>query len=771
MNHILKVFCRGDTQKSFVATHPILERYDGFVLVQVPTRAVTRLTRQFPVEDVTDLYDIRLPGRTIDTSRPRIIAGAKTRPHSAYRAEPKLSSGPHHYLLQFMGPIKPAWLRAVRKAGGEPRAPWADFAYVVRLDRTAMRKVSELPFVRWLGHLPTRDRIAPSVLGQSPIVPGSRKGAGPLPRTRGRPGVFTVQFFGSDDLRSAVAKARKLGFRVVGKDLRGRVLVVEAAPGTNKDRIQELAGIHGVRSVDSRVFKRPSNDVAGGLMNTARTLGDAGLGLSGAGEKIGICDTGLDSGDPASIHPDFKGRIAAIKSYPITSEFSSAITNPGGNDGPADLDSGHGTHVAGSVLGDGKSSAGLTGLSGPVRGLAYKAKVVFQAVEQEIKWRSQDDATRYGRYVLAGIPLDLGTLFADAYKKGARIHSNSWGGGDPGAYDSQCEQLDRFVWEHKDFCIVVSSGNDGTDRDGDSRINPMSVTSPGTAKNCITVGACENRRPNFDGDTYGRWWPQDYPVAPFRNDKMADDPDEVVPFSSRGPTQDGRAKPDIVAPGTFILSTRSTRIAGNNTGWAPFPQSKLYFHMGGTSMATPLTAGAVAVIRQYLRTRAGIALPSAALLKATLIAGATRLAGYAAASAVVDNHQGFGRVNLDAILAPVAPVSATFVEVTPGLQTGQVHQRDVHIKSPAGRFRVVLAYSDFPGSALVNNVNLLVHAPNGKIYVGNSGGGATLNADTTNNTEVVDIAKPKPGLWSIEVMGSNVPHGPQPFAIVYRGRV
>ena len=101
--------------------------------------------------------------------------------------------------------------------------------------------------------------------------------------------------------------------------------------------------------------------------------------------------------------------------------------------------------------------------------------------------------------------------------------------------------------------------------------------------------------------------PADYPAAPFRDDPMADDPGQVAAFSSRGPTADGRIKPDVVAPGTFILSTRSTMIAPNNKAWAAFPPSPFYFHMGGTSMATPLTAGAVALVREYLRKKKKIA--------------------------------------------------------------------------------------------------------------------------------------------------------------------
>lgn len=73
-------------------------------------------------------------------------------------------------------------------------------------------------------------------------------------------------------------------------------------------------------------------------------------------------------------------------------------------------------------------------------------------------------------------------------------------------------------------------------------------------------------------------------------------------------------------------------------GWAPLPQSKNYFYMGGTSMATPLSADAVALVREYLRTKQSIAKPSAALIKATFIAGTDRLPGMQPASAVVDNN-------------------------------------------------------------------------------------------------------------------------------------
>ncbi len=93
---------------------------------------------------------------------------------------------------------------------------------------------------------------------------------------------------------------------------------------------------------------------------------------------------------------------------------------------------------------------------------------------------------------------------------------------------------------------------------------------------------------------------------------MANNPSHIAGFSARGPCKDGRFKPDVIAPGTYILSTRSSMAdtkEEEESIWSRLPPDDptqhYYIYMGGTSMSTPLTAGAVALIRQYLREKKG----------------------------------------------------------------------------------------------------------------------------------------------------------------------
>ena len=150
--------------------------------------------------------------------------------------------------------------------------------------------------------------------------------------------------------------------------------------------------------------------------------------------------------------------------------------------------------------------------------------------------------------VWAGFRVDLHDLFRPPYDNdGARVHSNSWGSTTPGqAYDSSANEIDDMVWNHQDLVICFAAGNDGIDANANGVVDAGSIGSQSAAKNGIVVGASESLRPEFE-PSYGGYWPGDFPTDPLRSDHQADDPAGLVAFSSRGPTSEGRIKPDLVA--------------------------------------------------------------------------------------------------------------------------------------------------------------------------------------------------------------------------------
>ena len=113
-------------------------------------------------------------------------------------------------------------------------------------------------------------------------------------------------------------------------------------------------------------------------------------------------------------------------------------------------------------------------------GLASEASLFFQAIEQKMDWKTEWHRKNYGTYIRSGIPENIGDLFLQAYQAGARVHTNSWGGGEFGAYDEQSHDLDAFVWEHKDMVILFAAGNDGKDVNRDGKIDTESITPPAT---------------------------------------------------------------------------------------------------------------------------------------------------------------------------------------------------------------------------------------------------------------------------------------------------
>ncbi|MCF1459305.1 MAG: S8 family serine peptidase [Shewanella sp.] len=516
----------------------------------------------------------------------------------------------------------------------------------------------------------------------------------------------------------------------------------------NTERLHDLSLLDEVRLIESVVKPMLFNDVAIGILGADQLQVD-GVFLRGSGQVVAVCDTGFDKGSSIDVHPAFTGRVLKVRAL--------------GGVNPQDRN-GHGTHVAGSVLGDGVANG-----YGPVIGTAPGAKLVVQA------------AGSVPGNELAGLPINLYTLFATTYDEdSARVHNNSWGVpsfSKRAMYTRYAAEIDEFVRDNRDMVICFAAGNEGRDANKNGVIDNGSVSPPSTAKNCITVGASENFRPMQSRLWATGSWEKNYPSEPIKSDLWADDPMGMAAFSGRGPTQDGRTKPDLVAPGTSILSAHSrdarsrtfASLAANLTFWGTSPDPH-YRYMGGTSMACPLVAGGAAVVREYLIGKNGIPLPSAALVKASLINSCIELSGQYVPSEAgrSPNHSsGFGRMDLRRAISVVSNGNLVFRDEKEALATGDEVVLDIEVSSENMELKATLVWTDEPGSALVNDLDLIVVAPDGTERHGNMPSGSR-NYDRTNNVEQVKWENAPNGIYQVVVRAANVRIGTQSFALVLR---
>ena len=685
-----------------------------------------------------------------------------------------------YYIVQFVGPVQQSWKEALTDAGADLLGYIPDYAIKVRMNTFQATAMQEMDFVNWVGIYQPAYKISPDIdLTKSNLLQ--------IRIEQGASGGLT---------RGAIVHS---GAEILSRE--GNILIVAASP----EQIVELANILSISWIDTYVLPEKHNEFGAGVIVGANAAN--ANGFNGSTQIAAVADTGLGNGTASGAHPDIPAsRVTSIYNWPgaATGCFQSIV-----DDGARDVDSGHGTHTAVSVVGDG-------GSGGEGKGAAPAANLVFQATESfaNISFICQIlGGYPASGYFLTGLPDNLSALYQQAYNDGARIHSNSWGSAQAGAYTSNSAQTDNFIWNNPDMSITFSAGNDGIDANSNGVVDDDSIGSPATAKNVITIGASENERTdnfpcdnnltylnpntntscNSDGGindifTYNEAWGSDFPANPIASDPSAGNAEQMAAFSSRGPTDDGRIKPDVVAPGTWVLSGYSglhkegygdpvnpQNNAYQYDGWG-FPLNNAYKYMGGTSMSNPIVAGAATVVRDYYQ-KVDTHAASAALVKATLINSAVDIMDENNDGAddndypIPNSHEGWGRVNLE----NATDNSHQFVDDATGLNTSGGANYQYNVAAPGQPFKVTLVWSDFPSTEtaaqnLVNDLDLIVTSPGGTQYQGNvfTGGWSQAGGspDRINNVENVYVQAAAAGTWTVQINGFNVPNGPQPFALV-----
>ncbi|HQY25169.1 MAG TPA: S8 family serine peptidase [Thermoflexales bacterium] len=463
---------------------------------------------------------------------------------------------------------------------------------------------------------------------------------------------------------------------------------------------------------------------------------------------IDIVDDGVDLGDPqnvavADLHelgdPARLGRMTYARN--CTSDASAANT------------SGHGTLNAGIAVGYALTSAGADN-AGYSLGLGIAPFARFGATKI-IRNTGVADRSGCGGTDAA--------IVAGAHALGAQITLNSWAAGNGGAYTAQSQAYDALTRDadpntpgDQPMLHIFAAGNSATGL-------PSSVAAPGTAKNVISVGATENARdPN---------------VVDGCNVSAGDSANDIATFSARGYTADGRAKPDLVAPGTHVQGPVASGSgftgagvcgARFNNGSPPAddayypPGQSRYTWSSGSSHAAPAIAGAAALIAEhYSRTAQLGAWPSPALARAILINSTRYLTGASANDDLPGAGQGWGAPNLRLAFDDTSRVRID--QTHRFTASGQMNALNGYVADPGRPVRVTLAWTDAPGNpiggAYVNDLDLEV-AVGGQTYQGNffSGGASATGGspDAINSVESVFLPAGLSGPLSIRVIASNI---------------
>lgn len=536
-----------------------------------------------------------------------------------------------------------------------------------------------------------------------------------VPRKVGEPAAVAVYVLLQQDVALELGDAllRQLGgstFNVL-ESVNGIVAFVPRA------RVAELAASDLVAWVEPALPKMDvvslpaaASAAAAAPNDSNRTLTQANVlqagpyNLDGSGVTVMV----YDAGTARSTHTDFGGRL--------TVRDASGLIN-------------HATHVSGSIGGSGAASGGT------FRGMAPGATLESYGFEDN----------GIGIFLFTD-PGDFEDDYGDAINlRGAVLANNSIGTNTEtngfmcafqGAYGVMCSLIDGVVRGSlgSPMRVVWANGNErqGSRCDIEGHGDYYSTAPPSTAKNHITVGALNS------------------------ND------DSMTSFSSWGPTDDGRLKPDISAPGCQAGGdggVTSTSSAGDNS----------YSVACGTSMASPTVCGLSALLIEDWRAQFGSPDPLNSTLKILLAHTA-----FDRGNVGPDYQFGYGSVRIQSAVDFMR--LGQFAEESLA-ETGAHVRWTVSVPPATSELRLTLAWDDAPAvpnvfDTLVNDLDLFVRDPLGNRHhvwtldPASPGTAAVrTQVDRRNNIEQVLVNSPMSGTWTIEVQGHDVPEGPQAFSL------
>jgi hypothetical protein len=596
-----------------------------------------------------------------------------------------------------------------------------DNAFQVRLDRQALAHLSGHAAVRWMGPYKAGYKVHPR------LWPGTAEDVAEM----------TIRAFSGASLeviRAAVAVRVPLATLVQASN--GDSSLRYSVPADVRPRfVAETAQISGVAFIEPYDPPVPANNDALGPLQSnldsnivdtvCTTCSIFNHGLTGTGQIAALADTGIDSDMCFFRYDAAAGSVTNAQSPPPpgtgaidpTHKIIAYYTQPGATPYDDAVFNFHGTHTSSTVAGDNFANPSTPTAPGidVADGMAPNAKLVFQDVGNEVT----------GTLSLT----DRSKMYLQALNAGARVHSNSYGSLSAGAYTLTDATTDRFLFDHEEMTLFFAAGNEGP--------APNTIRSPGNAKNVVTVGALGHGNSTT-----------------------------IAFFSSRGPTDDGRKKPDLMAPGVNTVSAAGDAShSSDNCGIGSF---------NGTSNSTPTAAGVAVLLRQYFEEGyyptgtpdpADALGPGAPLVKAALLDGTLPLP---AGGVFGGNDYGWGRVFLDRNLFFTGDGRELRVWNAPntdGLQTGGAAVYQVTVGA-GQEFRAALVWSDpeastGAGPKLVNNLDLTVN-DGASVYLGNvfDASGESIpggTADVVNNIEQVRLTNPVPATYTVTVGAPSIP--------------